>query len=958
MAKCTNREQFNEMLYRTDLTLPPSEIDYAGNNFVNLVGREIADIDMYKQLNTRHVWNTYEYMAGKFKKGGIFMSVRNGDMKRFVSFYDENYRNDFHQFLQFDSRKYRSWQNLIDLTSQRLGRKNKQVILPVEKWCANDGLFRYDTHSAGVSFSIYKDMFDTLCSERHLPDVECFLNKRDFPVLKKNLTEPYDNLYGKDMPMTKHKYDKYSPILSACKTDEFADILIPTYEDWCRAKYQHDRISIVNDKKYEQINKNVDWNLKTAKAVFRGSSTGLGVTEDTNQRLKALKLSLKYPEYLDVGIHKWNLRIRKHINSRYVETIERVSYTTAKFMTLQEQTDKYKYILNLEGHTSAFRLAYELSSNSVVLLAGSDWKVWYSEWLGNGVHYIGVKKDLSDLIEKIEWCKNNERKCLEIIKRANAFYNEYLGYDSILDYLQMTFVRMASANGMYGWISNIHDLVMSSEKNPVAVEYDYEKVCRYDMNDDKKRCIGKLDAIKVAFQHAETINPVSKGLRFENENTTIQLYQTNNIQFVKKLSRNKEKLEHELYIGLHAVNNLLSICMNFAYTYGYHHSDSVAFFREYIHGVSFHDWLGSYAPKHEKTMLDIMVLINLAIITAQTKCGFIHYDLNPRNIILQKLPKAIPIDYNVGLTKPVRYTSNIIPVIIDYGKSRAVVYEEGNGIVDRGIVNHFRHNKSVDMLTLVYTVLSTLKQRNNTSPTLERFLNHYKLSTDIERMSVHGAVIEYTNSDVSRSLSSMTFVKDISTTTKNLSRVDVFNNRMLHGVAYIEEMKMRLNDNEEAIRLAVMRLDKQRIPRCKNKTVRRMIELSLKRRMSNLDTYVNVCKNKHTKERYDKVKRLVMDFNYKAIPSEINIGEFPSPDLTIVDLDIRMSLEELEEMKMKCNDYRENDWLGILSWIVDSQIDDPTLKIIQNIDLFDYINAIASHNTCLRLYSQLYNDDI
>ncbi len=40
-----------------------------------------------------------------------------------------------------------------------------------------------------------RHMLDTLCAEREVPDVEFFLNKRDFPMLKADLTEPYDFLY-------------------------------------------------------------------------------------------------------------------------------------------------------------------------------------------------------------------------------------------------------------------------------------------------------------------------------------------------------------------------------------------------------------------------------------------------------------------------------------------------------------------------------------------------------------------------------------------------------------------------------------------------------------------------------------------------------------------------------------------------------------------------------------------
>ncbi len=33
------------------------------------------------------------------------------------------------------------------------------------------------------------------------------------------------------------------------------------------------------------------------------------------------------------------------------------------------------------------------------------WKMWFSHLLKPYIHYVPVKSDLSDLIEKIQWCR-------------------------------------------------------------------------------------------------------------------------------------------------------------------------------------------------------------------------------------------------------------------------------------------------------------------------------------------------------------------------------------------------------------------------------------------------------------------------------------------------------------------------------------------------------------------------
>ena len=67
-------------------------------------------------------------------------------------------------------------------------------------------------------------------------DIEFFVNRRDFPVIKRNSTEPYDDMFGHNHPLISHQYDQYSPILSMVTTDEHADITIPTGEDWSRIR--------------------------------------------------------------------------------------------------------------------------------------------------------------------------------------------------------------------------------------------------------------------------------------------------------------------------------------------------------------------------------------------------------------------------------------------------------------------------------------------------------------------------------------------------------------------------------------------------------------------------------------------------------------------------------------------------------------------------------------------------
>lgn len=52
--------------------------------------------------------------------------------------------------------------------------------------------------------------------------------------------------------------------------------------------------------------------------------------------------------------------------------------------------------------------------------------MWYFPLLQPYVDHVPVKADLSDLEEKIRWCRQNDDKCREIAKNALDFYEKYV----------------------------------------------------------------------------------------------------------------------------------------------------------------------------------------------------------------------------------------------------------------------------------------------------------------------------------------------------------------------------------------------------------------------------------------------------------------------------------------------------------------------------------------------------
>lgn len=238
-------EQFKASRVREDLQDKP-EPDFTANVFENK--RAIPPNKVWnknRNINSRAVANTFNYIFYKLKKG-IFIRIAGNKLQTFLPFDNAHYKNEFGHILKVDP-KYGSVKDFLSHVSKLLGyRVNNQNVKPFDEWVANNSLVRYEVDesttvaaaSGNNKVTLY-DMFRTLCEEREVPDIEFFVNRRDYPQMKVDDTEPYNHIWGnKHHPLVSHRYDKYAPILSGSSSKMYADIPFPTYEDWARAAYQ------------------------------------------------------------------------------------------------------------------------------------------------------------------------------------------------------------------------------------------------------------------------------------------------------------------------------------------------------------------------------------------------------------------------------------------------------------------------------------------------------------------------------------------------------------------------------------------------------------------------------------------------------------------------------------------------------------------------------------------------
>lgn len=268
----------------------------------------------------------------------------------------------------------------------------------------------------------YADFIEDLA----LPNGVYILNLTDSVILRKDGNHPFPMVVGK-LDIGKYKSQKFIPIFSLSGQKGYHDIPIPNYDDVLYILGK----ATVNFNDFE-----TNWKNKSEKAVFRGGPTGCGYTPETNQRLKLTTIRSKY---LDIGISgKGDLINTNSIryDPKYgIGMLNTDIKSTKQFMTMAEQS-KNKYIIHIDGNVHAYRMLTTMATGSLILRVESEYTSWLDHVLRPNVHYISIKSDLSNLVEKIEYCIANDEKCQKIANAAMNIARDVLEYNKLRNIFQ------------------------------------------------------------------------------------------------------------------------------------------------------------------------------------------------------------------------------------------------------------------------------------------------------------------------------------------------------------------------------------------------------------------------------------------------------------------------------------------------------------------------------------------
>jgi hypothetical protein len=252
----------------------------------------------------------------------------------------------------------------------------------------------------------YFDALTCLCKTKGLPDVTFLISINDGLNSKEDI-----------------------PVFAMCKMDSDRIILLPDYEALGT------RFQVLKGVDITKIK--FPWEEKMSQLIWRGSTAQLFVRILERHlprlsRLKLCELSEMYPELIDA---------KYTIFTQGGEKIPYLKKFQGDTISFKDQM-YYKYHILIDGNVCPYtKSGWKFFTNSLIFKPHSKWVQWYYGDLKPYVHYVPVKEDLSDLVEKLHWAQGNDAEAKKIATNCREFALNHLTLSDQLLYLYHAVMR-------------------------------------------------------------------------------------------------------------------------------------------------------------------------------------------------------------------------------------------------------------------------------------------------------------------------------------------------------------------------------------------------------------------------------------------------------------------------------------------------------------------------------------
>lgn len=401
----------------TPVVTPEGAIDYVGKKETHCFSWDAFDERIVSPFSAYFSGRGERAYAAKFRRScehmfrnigfGIFVYVHDGGMHTVQLFANNTETTPALEGLtaaqidEYYSTRFSMW--------ERIGRAAVGKKLRVEDkhaWVMDQRCFmvywsRWWMRFARTLTNSYIDMVSEVCrrnerskTQKQFKDACFFLNVFDVPQIKRG--------------------SGLLPVFSACTTPQHDDICL-IYPDAWSVMTNKTFLTSKGEPRSWYKNQRVEtaWSRKESKIVFRGANTSCWPNDPVkNARLKVLGLFHRgglredleaLGVDVDVGLS------RATVQTHYVDgkldksdnkALKEIAGPMRPAVSMPQQSS-CRYILDIDGYATPWRLFFELSYRSVIILVKSEYTSWFYDRLRDGHNIFLVDVNDPDLRGRI-----------------------------------------------------------------------------------------------------------------------------------------------------------------------------------------------------------------------------------------------------------------------------------------------------------------------------------------------------------------------------------------------------------------------------------------------------------------------------------------------------------------------------------------------------------------------------
>ena len=169
------------------------------------------------------------------------------------------------------------------------------------------------------------------------------------------------------------------------------------------------------------------WSERDETIVWRGATTGHGVISRDTMSAADLTLIPRTRMCLLLRDHpRTDVCFARVVHAANTPQEEGRLRAAGIFRAGIDGSDWWgrKYALDVDGNSNAWSNLFTrllMGCCVIKIKSRNDYRQWYYEDMHSWEHYVPVASDMSDLVEKVEWCRSHDLECAQIAARGQEF---------------------------------------------------------------------------------------------------------------------------------------------------------------------------------------------------------------------------------------------------------------------------------------------------------------------------------------------------------------------------------------------------------------------------------------------------------------------------------------------------------------------------------------------------------